>query len=1201
MLIVCASLHAQISSLSDRIANEKNFYRVMEMAKLYYDSIDQGLRTKHPLDMKRKHWERYKYRTSTLLNPDGTIANYVNAFLEADAYVSKHMKEASRETNSAWTFVGPSAHVATPTTTNLIGKGRVDRIAFHPSNANIILVGTPDGGMWKTINGGTSWYSVNDNLPAMGISGIEFCASNPSIVYALTGCGDGMGVDQSAGVLKSLDGGETWQLTNTVMSEIFTGFNIAVHPTNANICFIATNRGLYRTFNGGQHWVSVTSDFTYDVKFKPSLPSTVYSVGQSSFKKWSDNGTSVTLSNTILLPTGRKGIGVTAANASYVYVLSGPMTGPNSFAGFWQSIDSGTSLVIKSTTPNVFGGEGGGGSDQTTYDFAIATNAANADEIYAAGLIVFKSVNNGLNWTNATTYGANSSSPSYVHPDIHDVKINPINGFVYVAGDGGFYKSTDGGATWSNITNNINTTQIYHLAVHPSNHLYTVIGCQDNGTKLKTTETTLMDHVAGADGFCPAYSATDPSVFFSSTNSAFDKYTNNGTVLQNISPKSAWFMKAATHVSNGNIVFAGSDQLHISTTQGPPWTNYNFPANQAITTCPSLATRLYISGNDGTNKMHRVDNLGGNFTRLDTNPGLTNYVGVTDIGVHPILEDYVYVTYHGFDRGNKVFFSDDAGVTWTNISFNLPNIPILCIQVTNNNDVFVGTDIGVFYKDNLGSEWRPFSNQLPKVRVSDMVYNQASNFLYVGTFGRGIWRTQAANGNCTANVTSLPSVMKGYQFYEASNSITTSSDIVGSYGTDVHIKAANYIDLVDGFEIKDEGTLGRFYLGECGLGLPATSGAWYAAMYEQQTSTMPAPQTDDHYGYRSALEGDYAAVSSIDKFLTGGYGKGAVTILKYNGSQWSLASNIQNSGGAAGDNFGYDVSISNTRVAISAPYRNYSGYTDAGDVDIYSLVGSSWVLEYKVLDPLPTNNGLFGKSIALNGDYLVVGCPDKSVGSNVGQGKAYVFKRSGATWPLLAEITASDGNAFDGFGYSVDLNGTTIAIGSPLSNGTGKVYLYEIATSSVLPLASLVASDVISGDRFGHDLHFDADYLGIGAPYHNVNKGAIYLYKYNGNVWNEHFKLFNIASTTTEFFGSIFDLSSSTLIVGIPSASSSKGLVYEYGRFGNLWQKKNTYTSSDGAANHQFGKSVAIDKTRLVVGAIGANSQQGKAYHFKRD
>ena len=116
---------------------------------------------------------------------------------------------------------------------------------------------------------------------------------------------------------------------------------------------------------------------------------------------------------------------------------------------------------------------------------------------------------------------------------------------------------------------------------------------------------------------------------------------------------------------------------------------------------------------------------------------------------HPKIENIVYVTKTGYGVNSKVYQSTDYGHTWSNISFNIPNIPVNCVQIdtesdSNNVDIYIGTDVGVFYKKDSDINWQYYGTGMPNTRVSDLEIYYPTGKLRAGTYGRGIWQTDIA-------------------------------------------------------------------------------------------------------------------------------------------------------------------------------------------------------------------------------------------------------------------------------------------------------------------------------------------------------------------------------------------------------------------------------------------------------------------------
>jgi hypothetical protein len=167
----------------------------------------------------------------------------------------------------------------------------------------------------------------------------------------------------------------------------------------------------------------------------------------------------------------------------------------------------------------------------------------------------------------------------------------------------------------------------------------------------------------------------------------------------------------------------------------------------------------------------------------------------------------------------KVYYSNNAGSNWYNRSYDLPNIPVWTIEVDAGNNVYAGTDYGVFYLASGASSWEPYYNGLPNVPVSELAINETGNQLLAATFGRGIWKSTLRDP-CPAD-RYISVVLDGLDFRAASNSIRTVSDVVGGEGTNVYLRAGTYVDMEPGFVA--DGTVGNnflAYIGPCDSGMP---------------------------------------------------------------------------------------------------------------------------------------------------------------------------------------------------------------------------------------------------------------------------------------------------------------------------------------------------------------------------------------------
>jgi hypothetical protein len=827
------SFSQQLSDLRAKMEGKETLDQIMTTVEEHLKTLPEG----NERDRLEKHFARWAYYRAIHLGPNGEFVNVAEKTMEA----FDNQSDAPLTTaNGSWSFVGPNNAILDGTNADLLGNGRVDRIAFHPTDPNIIYVGTPSGGLWRSVNGGFNWSAISSYIPSLGISGIVVSHADPNDLYVLTGDGDAnlsgglvnlAGYLQlSVGVLVSHDAGATWEKTGSfpIIGD-YVGYRLAQDPTNASLLIAVTSAGIIRTTNGGTTWTLERTGKYFDVEFKPGSFTTVYASGEGNFVYSNNSGntwnTGATF-NIALCAGGRVEIAVTPDAPNKVYLFAGPTTNAETrICGFYTSLNSGVSFTRLTNAPNVLGDESGSSGDQSIYDMGVTVKATDNQKVVVCGLVTWKSSNGGTSFTNATTY--RESGGNYIHPDVHDVAYSPLNGYLYAATDGGFYRSIDDGVNWTNMMAGINTAQFYHMADYDANANCLLAGAQDNGVKYRTANTSTFSQVYCCDGSEGVIDYTDQTQGYAVVNKGIKRFDNfTASAPFNVASVAFFPMLELNSADPDVLYYSYSDvkkyvrSTNTSTTFGAA----PFYGAWALRTCPSNSARVYAAGGTSyyasTGDLHITSNGGTNWTTISNNPGFpATFPRITDIGVRPINSPQVYVTFSGYTAGVKVLYSGDAGLNWTNVSYDLPNVPVWSVEVDDNNNAYIGTDRGVYYKASGANEWEPFYNFLPNVPVSDLEINQGADQLLAATFGRGIWKSSLRT-TCPIDLV-LGLNVNGQYFRSASNSITMSGKVNGGEGTSAVLRSGNYVDLTAGFQANsDPGGKFLAYNGPCDSGLP---------------------------------------------------------------------------------------------------------------------------------------------------------------------------------------------------------------------------------------------------------------------------------------------------------------------------------------------------------------------------------------------
>ncbi|MBX7095345.1 MAG: hypothetical protein K1X56_11520, partial [Flavobacteriales bacterium] len=623
-----------------------------------------------------RRWQDYM---APRVFPSGDIKLPSRAYEEFQTYLQANPQALSGPRAGNWTFMGPTGAPSNG------GAGRINFVRFHPTNTNTIYVGAPAGGLWYTLDGGVSWNTNTDQLAIIGCTDLAIDPSNTNTMYLATGDGDA-GDTYSIGVLKSTDGGNTWNTTGLTWTtgQGRTISRLLINPTNPQILIAATSNGIYRTADGGANWTQVQNTNSFkDAEFKPGDPNTVYAAGTTFWK--STNGGTTWTQVTSGLPTtnvGRFAIAITAANSAYVYILAAKNS-DSGLLGVYRSTDSGTTFTTRSTTPNYLGynSNGADAGGQGWYDLAIAASPTNADVVVVGGVNIWRSTNGGTSFT-INAHWTGSGAP-YVHADIHDLVFLPGSGTTYFAGcDGGVFKTTNSGTAWSDISADLSIAQQYRIGLSTSNANLLVSGHQDNGTN-KMNGTT-WSQIYGGDGMdCFIDRTNNNNIFASYVYGDFQRSTNGGgtwtNIITGLSGTAAWMAPWHQDPTTATTLYAGYSNLFKSTNSGTNWTQIStFAVTGEVIEfdiAPSNNQVIYVVK---SNAVFKTTNGGGAWTNI-TGTLPVGSAAITNVEISPTDPNRAYVTFSGYSSGNKVFVTTNGGTSWTNYSTGLPNLPVNCI------------------------------------------------------------------------------------------------------------------------------------------------------------------------------------------------------------------------------------------------------------------------------------------------------------------------------------------------------------------------------------------------------------------------------------------------------------------------------------------------------------------------------------------
>jgi photosystem II stability/assembly factor-like uncharacterized protein len=763
-----------------------SFSTINNTANDYFDSVinNNGVINSSEL----KQFNRWAYYWKNRVYYEGSTSG--GDFSKPAQYALKKLNNEITICNSSPNSAQWESHG--PVNDNVFKEqniGMVCAVKKHPTIENKIFAGTKFSGLWVTEDGGVTWQNKTDYLriPNLGISCIVFDPNNSNIIYLGTGSNQFGYSSYGVGILKSLDGGNTWTPSgiNTIPTQNEVISKICIDNTGSVIYAIG-ERKIYKTTNTGNTWSLIYTlptepseqytKFSFvDLEINPANSNYVYaSTGNSSggiAAGWvliSTNGGSTFDDKT---PIG------TRSFRTAIDVRNNDNTVYIAFANVPLSTSETATVKILKTTNNGTNWTEVGSADYTTsqftspnpnnlngkLEFEVSNNDASV--IYLGGNVMYKSSNGGNNYSTISEYSPLNDINS-THADIRALELitKEEEEQLIIGNDGGIAISNNSGGSWTNINGNLSITMIYSFdKMNNNDNLYA--GAQDNGTFGKTGEN--WEHeVKGCDGGFTKIIPSNNEKYYSDCNGAI---SINSTYTFN--PEGKIPNTGQIDPNDDTYLWLGTKNLNKYNSTNNTWTriwtnsNSNSTSLSVIAVAPNVtnSTIIYLAfenadWNNAGNKFLLSNNGGNTFTDITSN--LPQYIdnSVTSIAVNPKNPYHLFVSFNGYKAStsntslgiNRVIemISTNQGLTWivSDISNanGLPPHPVLSIkyQEGTNDVIYAGTDAGVYVYNRLTNMWLCYNSNLPLCTVTDMKIDYCNNKLFISTFGRGIYSTK---------------------------------------------------------------------------------------------------------------------------------------------------------------------------------------------------------------------------------------------------------------------------------------------------------------------------------------------------------------------------------------------------------------------------------------------------------------------------
>ncbi|PTM14536.1 MAG: glycosyl hydrolase [Bacteroidetes bacterium] len=681
-----------------------------------------------------------------------------------------------------------------------VTSGRIADFAVNPQRPSTYYVASAGGGVWKTVNQGTTFTPIFDSQGSYSIGCISLDPQNASTVWVGTGENNNQrSVSYGDGVYLSRDGGKTWENKGLKTSEHIA--NIIVDPTDAQTIWVAAygpvwsdggERGVYKSTDGGTTWtcVKAVSEYTgcSNLLMDPRNPQVLYAafhqrqrkvftyIGggpESALYKSTDGGASWTKLGGGLPggDLGRIGIDLSPVNPDVVYAV---VEAADKKGGIYRSVDGGASWTKQSGTYT-----------SGNYYQELTCDPVNVDRIFITDTYYQVSDDGGKTVRNLGEINK--------HIDNHAIWIDPTNTDHLIVGcDGGVYETWDFAGSWDYKVN-LPVTQFYKVATDNALPFYNIHGgTQDNLSLGGPSRTTSMNGIVNADwfvtstgdGFETQVDPTNPNIIYAQSQyGGLVRYDRGNGEYYFIKPMEGenepalrWNWDAPLEISNHNPqrLYFGANKVFRTDDRGNSWRAISPDLSAQIdrnqlkvmgkvwsvdaiakngstdifgqTTTIAESTLdenlLWVGTDDGL--LHKTTDGGATWQKLASAPGVPEMTYVNQVIASQYDKNTAYVAFNHHRYGDfhpYLYKTTDGGQTWTPLHATLPvrgNVYTIAEDHVNRNLLFCGTEFGAFFTTDGGKNWVPLAG-LPTIAVRDMAIQRRENDLVVATFGRGFY------------------------------------------------------------------------------------------------------------------------------------------------------------------------------------------------------------------------------------------------------------------------------------------------------------------------------------------------------------------------------------------------------------------------------------------------------------------------------